>query len=329
MSLRMSPLWWPVLAVSSPVLLPVLFTKNRKFTRNLQSAKRLNSRRIAGAGRLRLPELAHLTLSVVVEHKTAPGFVSSPAVSYVLESDLGRVLFDAGYGPEDQAMAVNSKRLRLAGQSLDGVIISHLHPDHMGGFAAVKESRLILTGEIAVRGDLPCYLAADATAERGVVEVVSSPRQLVAGFGTTGPLARSLFLMGWVEEQAIVARLKGKGLVIITGCGHPTIEVIVKMVRKLSGESIYAIVGGLHFPVTDSPLRKAGVKAQMIWGTGKPPWQRITDEDLTETIDFIRSLRPQKLLLSGHDSCDHALGRFCDELPCETQVLEAGRRYEL
>jgi len=329
MSLRMSPLWWPVLAVASPVLLPVLFRKNRRFSRNLELAKRLNGQRIAEAGRLCLPEFAKITLTVVVEHKAAPGFISSPAVSYLLETDLGRVLFDAGYGPEDQAMAVNGKRLGLVEQPLDGVIISHLHPDHMGGFAAVKENRLILAGEIAARGDLPCYLPAEATVEEGVAEVVSRPRQLVAGLGTSGPLARGLFLMGWVEEQAIVARLQGKGLVIITGCGHPSIEVIVEMVKKLSDDPIYAIIGGLHFPVTDSPLRRAGLKAQMIWGTGKPPWQRITDEDLTETIGYMRSLAPKKLLLSGHDTCDHALGRFCDELTCETQVLEAGRRYEL
>ena len=90
--------------------------------------------------------------------------------------------------------------------------------------------------------------------------------------------------MGWTEEQAIVARLKDKGLVVITGCGHPTIETIIQMAKHLSDEPIYAIGGGLHFPVTDSPLRKPGLKVQMIWGTGKPPWQKITEQDLEQTI---------------------------------------------
>lgn len=58
----------------------------------------------------------------------------------MLESDLGTLLFDVGYGPEDDAMAVNSKKLGLADRVLDGIAISHLHPDHnSGGFAAAKK----------------------------------------------------------------------------------------------------------------------------------------------------------------------------------------------
>lgn len=91
--------------------------------------------------------------------------------------------------------------------------------------------------------------------------------------------------MGWVEEHAIVAHVRGKWLVVLTGCGHPTIEVIVRMVQRMSDEPIYAIGSGLHFRVTVSPLlRKPGLKVQMIWGTGKPPWKRITDKDLQMTI---------------------------------------------
>lgn len=177
---------------------------------------------------------------------------------------------------------------------------------------------------------MPLYLPEWAAAATGEVQVVNQPRHLVAGLGTTCPLARSLFLMGRAEEQAVVARVKGKGVVVLTGCGHPTIEVIVKMIQKLCNDPIYAIIGGLHFPITDSPLKKAGCKAQMIWGTGKPPWQRITDQDLTATIAFIKTLAPEKILLSGHDYCDYAfLTRFRDEFHCDTRVLKAGCSYAL
>ena len=135
--------------------------------------------------------------------------------------------------------------------------------------------------------------------------------------------------MGWTEEQAIVAHLKGKGLVIFTGCGHPTIEVIIQMVKHLSDEPIYAIGGGLHFPLTDSPLCKLGLKLQMIWGTGKPPWQRITDDDLKLTIDNLNALNPQHVFLSAHDTCDYAIDRFRDKLNSETTVLRAGATYQL
>lgn len=69
-------------------------------------------------------------------------------------------------------------------------------------------------------------------------------------------------IFGKTEEQAIIARLKDKGLVVFTGCGHPTIETIVQMAQRISDEPVYAVGGGLHFPITDSPLREPGLKVQ-------------------------------------------------------------------
>jgi len=68
--------------------------------------------------------------------------------------------------------------------------------------------------------------------------------------------------------------------------------------------------GGLHFPITDSPLRKPGLKVQMIWGTGKPPWKRITEKDLERTIENLNAINPKHVFLSAHDTCDYAIDRF-------------------
>ena len=135
--------------------------------------------------------------------------------------------------------------------------------------------------------------------------------------------------MGWTEEQAIIARLKDKGLVIFTGCGHPTIETIVQMAKHLSDDPVYAIGGGLHFPITDCPLSKAGLKLQMIWGTGKSPWKRITKADLERTIKNLNAINLKYLFLSPHDTCDYALDRFQNALKSDTKVLKAGASYQI
>jgi 7,8-dihydropterin-6-yl-methyl-4-(beta-D-ribofuranosyl)aminobenzene 5'-phosphate synthase len=134
-------------------------------------------------------------------------------------------------------------------------------------------------------------------------------------------------MFGFTEEQALLARVKGKGLVVFTGCGHPTIEVVLEMVKRLSDEPVYAIGGGLHFPVTGGRGNRAGIQFQTIIGTGKPPWQRITDEDLSRTIAAINKAGPKSVHLSGHDTCDHSLHRMKAELDAETGVLEAGATY--
>jgi 7,8-dihydropterin-6-yl-methyl-4-(beta-D-ribofuranosyl)aminobenzene 5'-phosphate synthase len=44
-----------------------------------------------------------------------------------------------------------------------------------------------------------------------------------------------------------VAHVRGRGLVILTGCGHSAIANILRYGRKLTGESrIHAILGGFH-----------------------------------------------------------------------------------
>ena len=329
MSFRVSPVWWPILALSSPVLLPMLFIKNRRFKQNVKKALALNEERIEKAGKLALPELTRFELSVLVEQKTEQGFLSSPGVSYLIKTDQGSLLFDLGYGPESQVLASNAEQIGFSMEQIDAVAISHLHPDHMGGFKAVRENRVAFPPEFEIHTVRPCFLPAKANVNGFEVELVDEPRMLAAGIASTGPLARSLFLLGWTEEQAIVARIKDKGLVVFTGCGHPTIETIIKMVKSLSDEPIYAVGGGLHFPVTDSPLRKPGLKVQMIWGTGKPPWKRITNDDLTRTINNLNAMKPKHVFLSAHDTCDHAINRFRKELKSQTKVLRAGATYQL
>jgi len=329
LSYRISPAWWPIIGLFSPVLVPMLLVKNARHKQNITKSLRINKERIERAEPLEMPQLEKFELTVLVEQKVDKGFLGAPGVSYLIKTDLGSLLFDVGYGPEHPALAHNAKKMGFKMGQVDALAISHLHPDHMGGFKAVREKKVIVPQEIGGTEGLHCFLPAEASVEGGQTEIVEGPRMLAAGVASTGPLARILFLMGWLEEQVIVARLKDKGLVIFTGCGHPTIEVIVQMVKCLSDEPIYAIGGGLHFPITDSPLRKPGLKVQMIWGTGKPPWERITDDDLTRTIDNLNAINPKYLFLSAHDTCDYAIDRFKNELNSETTVLRAGATYQL
>nr|WP_320189976.1 MBL fold metallo-hydrolase [uncultured Desulfobacter sp.] len=327
MSRRISPAWWPIIGIASPVLVPMLFIKNRRYKQNVDLSQNVNKRRIDQAGFLELPELERFELTVLLEQKAAPGFLSAPGVSYLIKTDKGSILFDLGYGPEMPALAHNAAKLRFGIDQVDALVISHLHPDHMGGFKAVRKNQICMPRELGKGNGMVCFTPAQVDAQGFEIQIAQRPRMLPAGIATTGPLSRSFFLLGWMEEQAIVARLKGKGLIVITGCGHPTIETIVQMAKRLSDDPIYAIGGGLHFPVTDSAIRKPGLKVQMIWGTGKPPWQKISEQDLARTIENLNIINPKQIFLSPHDTCDYALQKFKDSLHCQTHILESGETY--
>ncbi len=50
-----------------------------------------------------------------------------------------------------------------------------------------------------------------------------------------------------LDDQALVAHVRGRGLVVITGCGHSGIVNILRYVRRLTGEErLHAVIGGFH-----------------------------------------------------------------------------------
>lgn len=329
MGFRVAPWTWPVLTVASPILGPFIGVKQVRYKKNRDRAEADNRERIARATALDLPELERLELTVLSEQRTREGFRGEAGVSYLLRTELGSLLFDLGFGEDSGVLPGNAERLGVTLDDVDALAISHLHLDHMGGAKAMRSGSIRVPGALGQPRGQPCFLPDEATAEGFAAEVVRGPRLLSAGIASTGPLARSLFFLGWTEEQALLARLRGKGLVLISGCGHPTLPLMLELCAALSDRPLYAVVGGLHFPVTGGRNSVAGLDLQTLMGTGKPPWRRITDDDLGEAIAALRARAPARLLLSAHDTCDHALERFAAELDADVEVLHAGERYIL
>jgi 7,8-dihydropterin-6-yl-methyl-4-(beta-D-ribofuranosyl)aminobenzene 5'-phosphate synthase len=72
------------------------------------------------------------------------------------------------------------------------------------------------------------------------------------------------------DDQAIIMKVKDKGLVIITGCGHAGIINTLNYAKELTGEDrIYSVLGGMHLsgglfepiiPITVEELEKVKPK---------------------------------------------------------------------
>ena len=97
---------------------------------------------------------------------------------------------------------------------------------------------------------------------------------------------------------------------LITGCGHSTIQRIVERAEMLFDELIYGIIGGLRYPVATSRGVKFGLPVQCILGTGKWPWDPISKEDVEASIAYLQHRHPQLVALSPHDSYDWSIEAF-------------------
>ena len=229
-----------------------------------------------GAGRVDAPQFAGgATLAGLrAEH----GF--SVLVTVRSGDRSSTLLFDTGVSPD--GLAVNAGRLGIDVGTLQGVVLSHGHFDHAGGFDGLARLRgrsgLPLTVHPAVwtrrRLELPGGRSLEMpTLSKGALEregfaVIErrQPSLLAGGILITGEVDRvTEFEHGmppphqawdghnWrhdptvIDDQALVISVRGRGLVVITGCGHAGVVNIVRHAMRLTGVSaLLAVIGGFH-----------------------------------------------------------------------------------
>jgi 7,8-dihydropterin-6-yl-methyl-4-(beta-D-ribofuranosyl)aminobenzene 5'-phosphate synthase len=227
-----------------------------------------------------------------------------------------RFLFDTGWGMEWMERRFTEEGIdqRLQRGEIEFLAISHEHFDHFWGIrATVKHCR-----------EIPIYVPRGFHREgfdlltrvghTGPVTVVE-PGDPVVPFPGLAIANFPMQALGRVSgENAVYARIAGKGLTLITGCGHGGVLDLLNYGRKtFEGEGrIYALYGGLHI----SPFgewderREALVQALLDYGiehvgcnhcTGEKAVQRMVELGLPVTRGTARHGSKTDLYLGNGD----------------------------
>jgi 7,8-dihydropterin-6-yl-methyl-4-(beta-D-ribofuranosyl)aminobenzene 5'-phosphate synthase len=105
-------------------------------------------------------------------------------------------------------------------------------------------------------------------------------------------------------EQAVFFNVKGKGLVVLSGCAHAGIVNTVKYAQKISGiDKIHAVMGGFHLI------------------NAKP-------EVIQNTVADIKAMKPD-YIIPTHCTGFEAIVAFGKEMPNEFILNTAGTQYTL
>jgi 7,8-dihydropterin-6-yl-methyl-4-(beta-D-ribofuranosyl)aminobenzene 5'-phosphate synthase len=224
------------------------------------------------------------TVSAVTDDGLPDALVAEPGFSALVRVTVGgrerAILFDAGVTPT--GVVENMRRLELLPGDIETIVLSHGHWDHVAGMEGIakelgRKNLPVLIHpafwrrrRIAIPGLEPAELPATSRSalEGAGFEIVEErePSFLLDGSVlVTGEVDRTTpFETGFMgheaevhgnwepdplilDDQAIVMLLDGRGLVVLTGCGHAGIVNVVRQAQRLTGETdVAAVIGGFH-----------------------------------------------------------------------------------
>jgi 7,8-dihydropterin-6-yl-methyl-4-(beta-D-ribofuranosyl)aminobenzene 5'-phosphate synthase len=188
-------------------------------------------------------------------------------------------LLDAGFpipGVEN-----NWRVLEVDLAGVETVFLSHGHADHFAAleaFLAAQEDEVPLVAHPDVfrrralifpeggHVDVEQLSPPETLKAKGAeLTLTTQPHPLAPGLLSSGEIARvtpfeeGRFPSAHIEkdgewhpdpfrdDQALVARLEGRGLIVITGCAHAGIVNTVKHAQTITGEErVHAVIGGFH-----------------------------------------------------------------------------------
>lgn len=244
-------------------------------------------------------------LPLYEEASARPDMISGHGVSYLIRTDAATLLMDVGHNPDEldaAPFAQNMEKLGIAWEEIDRIVITHPHPDHLGGVDAWRK-RTVSFGNIPGGiGDRLIFVPSKTTYKNAIHATIPTlPSPDVA---TTGVIS---YLEVWPislftpkgGEQALVIHVAEEGLVLITGCGHPTLERLVERAESLYGLTVVGVVGGLHY-------------------------EGSTAADVQPAIQYLQSRQPGLVALSPHDSSPEALAAFASAFPEAYRSLAVG-----
>ena len=229
--------------------------------------------------------LKRLKITVIAEDSVGydSPYLGQHGISFLLTAErddvVKNILVDVAQ--DSAALIENINRMQIAISCIDAVVLTHCHYDHTRGIAKIlreiggKDIPVIAHPDIFRThfisdpylrsiGIMDGDRREDIESSGGILCLAGNALEIMPGLISTGEVERitdfeevgmNLFTIenGQVkgdlmkDDISVVANVRGKGLVIVTGCSHAGIVNIIQQSIKLTGtKKIHGIIGGFH-----------------------------------------------------------------------------------
>lgn len=213
-------------------------------------------------------------LTVLSEVRAMAGFESEHGLSFLIEVDQKKILFDTG---ASNLFIRSAARLGIDLEEVDRIVLSHGHWDHGNGLEYMEGKTLICHPDCFVKrfrkkgeGQLGLSLSEKEMGKRFNLETFRKPIQLSKHAWFLGEIPRkndfeaksTKYVLedgsdDFIMDDSGMAVICDKGLVVISGCAHSGICNMIEHARRVTGISkVAAVIGGFHLTAANNQAKK-------------------------------------------------------------------------
>lgn len=206
-----------------------------------------------------------LSISILTDNTAGGHFLAEHGLSYLVEIDNEKILFDAGHS---DVFLKNAEKLKIDIENdVKTVVLSHGHWDHGNGLKHLKDKTLIThpsSFSKRYRKTNHAFVGLELTRNEIEKHFTLTERK------TSLQLTKNLFFLGeiprnydfesrspcfefedgtidFIPDDSALAAIVNNELVVISGCSHSGICNICEHAKKVTGVyKIKAVIGGFH-----------------------------------------------------------------------------------
>lgn len=205
-----------------------------------------------------------MKITILVENQTGRSqnklCSSEWGLSVVISVGDVNVLFDTGHS---DIYWQNSKKLGIDLNDIDFIVLSHHHWDHTEGLLShsfKNKKKMILHPDVL------------NDASKDVIDIIKKDFEIISSNNVL-EFSRGIYFLGEIprkfdyekgtyknnkmlDDTALAIKSK-KGVIVVTGCSHSGISNICEQAKKVTGQKLFAVIGGFHlFEDEESPVEE-------------------------------------------------------------------------
>ncbi len=216
-----------------------------------------------------------MKLFVLTENTAGSDFLAEHGLSYFIEYDGKKILFDTGHS---KVYLKNAMKLGINLQiDTDIIVLSHGHWDHGDGLQYINNKSLLTHPSAFIKRyhkndteNIGLKLHKKELERNFNLITTDKPFRITSNIIYLGEIPRlndfeaqsTSFVdedgnEDFVSDDSALAVIKDNVLVIITGCSHSGICNIVEYAKKVCGiDQVEAVIGGFHLKKNDLQTKK-------------------------------------------------------------------------